>query len=333
MKELCKIEILLEGGNTKHRVLGERIKGEFIITPFYDLPVSMIGYDLIGEVRGKTATETQGVLNEYVGWNKLLKANETYHFPINFVNKSHETYSGIDLNCLIKFEVYLKIDRMKALQMTGAVREFYGKFNWGKEKKIAKGMYLNFGGDTNKYLLKTKDFKLSIESYLKYIWTFIVTGLVTYSYSEKTGWKFAPFFGAGALLILLHHLLGVVLIGKMKGVFTKNSGEQFQVKFTNSKSWKTTQKLSVKYEVREQVVDGRGTSTVTYDNAIFTSPSQNITEFKKGVLLDFDFPKGFPPTSTIADAKIYWVLKVKIKTKIGLSFSFNQEIIVNKYKV
>lgn len=335
MKQLCDLEIHLEGGNSLPRDLGEVIKGELVVMPKVDIPASLVGYDLIGEVRGQIANKTTGIINKTSAWNTMLKAGEIYRYPIEFKNVKYQSYTGINANISIKLEAYVKVDRMKARAMKGAIKEFYGTFEF-KEKKIKQELLLSFTTLNHEYVVETEELKLQIKSYLSTIIAFVFFGIFLVFLTKKLLIITILLVSILSALVFIYYLIGVLTIGKIKAKLEGTDAKSFRYKFENTRNWVGVKKLSAKYEIHEKVVDNRGTSSNTLDSIRFHSKKTIFEKPIENAVVPFEFPEDFPGTCSISDAEqlnevsIYWLLKLEIEIFWKLGFTFKEEIIVNK---
>lgn len=342
MKQLCDIEIQLEGGNSISRNLGETVKGELVIKPHVDLPVSLLGYDLIVEVRGQMRNKSRGVINKSLMWDEELKAGKTYRYPIEFQNSIYESYIGINANILMKFEGYVKIDKSKAKRKGSAIKSFYGMFDF-KEKKIQKDLYLNFTSENNQYAVQDKSLHLEIQSLINDLVPMLFFGLFfVFLIASSFEDLLMPiiFLVVGIVFaVIVYYLIGAFFIDEIKAELIDNNLKNFKYEFKNGKKWRTVEKVTASYEIHEKVVDDRGTSNITLDKIRYKSNKIIFEQPIKEAIAVFDFPEGLPGTYSIPDLhtfddmEIYWLLKVQVIIFFGIKFTFKKEFLVKKVRL
>lgn len=328
MKDLCTIEIQLDGGNQKTRFIGEKITGTMVISCEADLPVSMIGYDLIVEMRGKMENKSTGVVNKHLAWNMLLKASKIHRFPIEFVNQSTETYSGLDMNTVLKLAAYVKVDKVRYAADKGLLKKWISASPIGVDKKFGTEIYLKFQKASNEYSLETEAFDLQFSGYLKHIISLLTTTGFIYLFVKEYGFYFAWGAGLGTAIMLIHYLIGRLTIGKITVQLKEKSGQYFEFELINNWDWKRVQKLNGRYEIHEETVDNRGTSSVTTDNILFKSPMKYIANPDKKSSMKFLFPEGMPGTMKMGDCRIYWLFVLSIQIFWGMRFTYKKEFVV-----
>lgn len=135
--------------------------------------------------------------------------------------------------------------------------------------------------------------------------------------------------GLGLIGYSIYNGLSISQLGKISYGLTSYSEEEFSLDFSVQKNADKIQEIKFHYEIKEEVVDNRGTDSTRYRSSVFSSPIKTISNLKN-YDLKLSYPHNFFPGSfSFKSAKIYWVLYVDIKFNNGLSYKINREININ----
>lgn len=126
--------------------------------------------------------------------------------------------------------------------------------------------------------------------------------------------------------ILMRSLLGTIDIE----VLNKDE-TQFICRVKNSKKWKYCNEAEAYYQVLEEVIDDRGTSTTTLVHSIYKSTTQELLDIKQNVELAFNFPKQMNLGSlNIENVKRKWKVSLLLRPIWGIPMKYYSEITVVK---
>ena len=106
------------------------------------------------------------------------------------------------------------------------------------------------------------------------------------------------------------------------------SEEQFSIHLNNHNRWRNISQVNLYFEVWEEVIDNRGTSTTTYTKKLFTSPGHNIKSPRGEMRKTFSYPTNMPGTTQFNEARIFWQLNLQVPSLLGIRFSFKEEFTV-----
>ncbi len=91
--------------------------------------------------------------------------------------------------------------------------------------------------------------------------------------------------------------------------------------------------MQIHYEIKEEVIDKRGTSDGKETTTILTSKKQVFKSPNRLVEASFTLPKNQPATTQAGDARIYWQLVVKVWTIMNFQFTYKTEFTVTKERL
>ncbi|MEM9722067.1 MAG: hypothetical protein AAGA10_22565 [Bacteroidota bacterium] len=306
--------------------LGETIQGKMTVTPKETLQGVTVGYELVAEARGSMSTATQSIQKEYFAVEETFVAGESYTHPISFKNMAMESYKGK------KVDFHIRLQPL--FERPGEKKGFFKKLFEANPRKVAT--YLTFKNRRARYRITEE--KLSLTDTSSSLAVIMVPLLVVLFILGVVGRQIfeIPFlyiglFGLSILtLVILHQMAKRSILGKIELRCTHVDENNFRVTLQDPNLWGKIRNLKIWYEIKEKVVDDRGTSTRTYVKEIFESERKEVLHLTGTPQLVFPFPNGEPATQTFGDASIYWQIKLKATSSLGIPFTITAPIEVEK---
>ncbi|MEM9823320.1 MAG: hypothetical protein AAF985_19720 [Bacteroidota bacterium] len=322
LKQLCKLDVQLEEKNLEDTfLLNQRIKGTLYLTPKSDLVIHHLGYQLMVEARGKVMHYLQTIFKSSLSKQSTLNKDQTYSFPFELINKTHESYKGINTNHHIKLEFFL---RLKEKKLEKKDRGFLSKMNhllkWDDQYKSA--YYLHFKSNSRSYKIQriNENLEMTYSDYIQFGLSILVVLLLIVTLNSGSSSSLMLGIIVILFLAVVYFLLLEQIVGPIIIQYPKDSTDgQLCIQLRNTKKWRNVRHISIRYEVREEVVDRRGTSTETLTRTIFTSEEKSLKNPTQKVRFHFDFPADMMGTTRVQDSNIYWVVVVRVKTIWGIS--------------
>ena len=326
------IEINLE--NNGPHYIGETLKGEIEIIPQKDLEMLYLRYKLALEVRGLTETRTYDIQKENLVDYVKLKEKEKYVYPIQLLNNEYESYRGINVVFLVRFEVFVKFKDVKksSQEVLSKIGYTYVK----KAEKTGKSVYLNFKSKTENYEVLAGKSKVHLKSAHKLVFSVIGIILMIGLMSSKTEffetYKYI-LLGIGILVIMIslsYSFFSTKLVGEIEVEYKDIENRKLEINLRNKEDWKQVKKIESSYKIYEEVVDNRGSSSTEIITNIYKSESKVIKSPKGELRMLYDYPEYKLPTMRLRDVSVYWLLELKITSSLGLVFRYTNEFEVQK---
>lgn len=304
----------------------EPINGTINLKPKRDFGVDIMGYRLILEIKGKIQSVKRVLLQRQILTNTRFEEGKEYNFPIRIFNDTVETYRGHHVECLLKLETYLNLDddthqesKDAGLKARFSVKEMI----WGEqEEKIIE--YLEFLPSSTVY--KVLDSKIELlakgqKQAFGYGFGMLVIMFIGVAWGLYTWYHGLLGLAIALSVLVLYHLIQNQIIGRLS-VQLQNQEGYFTAKISSSTRWQNIRNVEAYYQIMEQVVDKRGTSTSTYTKAIYKSESSTINFPKYTPTVKLKFPEKKPMTMKYGDFSIYWELVLRVQTSYGIRFKY-----------
>jgi len=314
---------------------GKFITGKITFTPRRDLEVHILGFRLILETRGRLEVKEKTLQEERLIINETIYKDERYSFPFKLYNDRYETYKGLNVRFFIKIETFLRLTK-------ASDRSLLNKLNilslYNPKEKAITVKYLPFKNEDYFYKvhknIEALDYKSSTINFIAFglLYLLGLAGLSYFSFQLK---GLIIFTIITVLLInLMQYLLSSKIItGNILATLSNEKNNHFQLKLTNGFNWKAINKLSIHFEIKEKVIDRRGTSDSPQTKSILTSKKQFFKTPTRVIETTFLLPKHQPATTQVKDARIYWQLVVIVYTTFGFKFNYKTEFTVTKEKL
>lgn len=320
--------------------IGEFITGKITFTPVRNLAINILGLRLVLETRGRVDVQEKILQEERFITNETIYKDERYSFPFKLYNERYETYKGNNVSFLIKVEPFLRLTKASDNSLLNKL-DILSVYT--PKERTTTARYLYFKDDAYSYKvfesIEALDFKSSTNNLLGFAFLYLlsIVLLSIIGYLNLFSFKLSTFiaFTIGLLLlfVLFEYLFSSLIIGNIIATFNNGEKNKLQLKLTNGLNWKQVDKLSIHYEIKEEVIDRRGTSDTTKTKSIFIGKKQVFKSPNRTVETDLLLTKKQPATTKVGDARIYWQLLVKTDTIFGFSFNYKTEFTITKEKL
>ncbi len=308
--------------------LRQKIRGEVSFIPKEDVLVKELGFKLLFELRGRCYGKSEVVHQEKLADGDRLMKGERYTFPIEFSCEHKESFVGKNASYLYKIEPYaLPSKEVKR----GIVRNITDKL--GMTKTTLEPFFITFY-HPGKPRVRHKGQPFYFGTYLSFLIVLIsfILPLCIAHFMLEVNFLYGLIPGVIALFVgLVQYLFSLYFVGKTSVYFQNEDYNEFTIILENEKNWKGVADMQVWYQLMERVEDKRGTSTSVSVNTIYTSISYvESAPFEEDFLIHLPCPEGYPTSRKFGDGELYYILKIKIKSKHF--FSYEQEERFEVYK-
>ncbi|MEM6805780.1 MAG: hypothetical protein AAF696_30555, partial [Bacteroidota bacterium] len=308
-------------------LLGNEIKGEMLLKVEEEVEVESVEVKLLVEAKGLMSSQSALIYHKTHKKPGLLKPGEIYRFPISVIPNKYGSYKGEQVEISFRFEGELKLLEQKASEK---IRNFFRKL--GNSSKNQDAYFIHLTSPIESYRLR--DQKISLDSNSSYqsflglpllIMFFVLVGkeVIDYSIGIPIGLLFS-------LLCIIYYLIGRYAVGNPSAEIVQEDKEGFHVKLYKEPSWHFLRGIEVSYEIVEEVLDRRGTSSTTHKKVLFDSLVQKSRLNQEELDFYFDFPYGKPKSMNWEDVSIIWRLKLKVFTSLGFNYKVYGPFIVKK---
>ena len=274
-------------------------------------------------------TAEKSLFKEYVAVEEHFSEGQSYTFPISFKNDSFETFKGKKVDFQVRIQ--------PLIERPGEKVGFFKKLFGGSPRKYSS--YLTFKQENPAYHATEGPLDLSqasqntLGSLFSFFVLSIIIGVAAYNiFSIPVLDILIVGFGLVVLLILFM-ILKRSVVGQMEANLLKADVKSFQLVLSDKKLWSSIRSLKVWYEVTEKVVDNRGTSTQTYHKNLYTSEKREVSHLTGTPQVSFSFPLHAPATQSFGDASIYWQLKIRAHSNLGIPFTLSAPFEVTKSSI
>lgn len=313
-------------------LLGETIDKEIKIIPHQDLNIDYLGYQLILEARGKISTTQKVLFTKYLLKASQLTKGKEYTFNIKFTNNETETFSGRNLSLIARLEFFVRTPDKIESEESNLLSKLVNTFKDNSE--FIKTIYLRFKSKSALYQVDSPPSKLYTTTSNSLILFAFFGCFFLFILGLNKGWPtlYGVAIGLMVLAVIFGYLFPFLLVGNIRIRYSNEGNHQFRLCLGNDRKWRAIQELKIRYAVREEVLDTRGTTTSKIIEQLFWS-SESV---KKNPLNEecflFDFPKkkNMPCTVAVGDSRIYWVVILKVRLFLGFSYTYEDEFIVKK---
>lgn len=308
------------------------MKGVLLLTSKEAILLDGVEVALYRETRGRVSSNKSSLFGFTIARNVKLEKNMQQEIPFQFSFKDHffETYVGLNFSSSYICEATLRINKA---DLDKVDLSFYEKM----KGLIFSGSPFVLSSD---YELKYPNYKYQIvesagnfeiqSGEIPAIITVIIGVLATLIVLKGDFVAFVKrlfeipidnkvsYFLIGFLLFLFLSLvlqLFVRIFYKILGIFLgeihvdiKKSEDDFKCILSKPSNLKLENR-SLCYDIVEEVVDNRGTSSTTYKEVIFSSLKKQVSGFEKSKEIQLGFPDRTGLESrTVKDISIYWEL-------------------------
>ena len=354
MKQLFEINLTLKDGPIASTTfpLNQIINGKITIKPLQRIQVDYIGYHLFA-IKHKTshhyiATNIDNIdfendsihflTTKYLRQSCLLSEYEPYRYTIRFVNKEVETYVGINNHFSVGLAVFIKINEAAAiLKKASFLDKFSATKKLPKDGIYQKAFYLKFGlKDYDYQLINTTNDLYKVPKKTPIDIISITSSILFFALSAEliiASFYLTTIVGLIAIvgIISILYYYGYRILGNFTIDYEQVDKETFFLKIHNDNNWRYVKKMSVQYEIREEMVY----PDLEYEEALnaeilHSSQIQTFKNLPNIVVVQKDFPKDIVGTMQVKEAHIYWIALVNVQTIWCIALPLKQKFVVRK---
>ncbi len=318
--------------------LGEVYRGQVLLQVDQEQTINRLGYRLIVESRGLVGSQQHIVLQKELLNRTSIPAGTNRSIPFEFVNNQYESYRGKNVSFLIRIEAFVELPPRAEVTPAKGLGKWLGASDRTtvKQERFDDSIVLRYQSLEAKYVFPSEEYSLTVNHQAIILIIGILIGLlIAISFSVPDSYQGYIVFFAFAFFIGglgLYYWLGQ-WVKEWRLRLEKIDEKQFEIQVNNIVNWKSITSLSAWYEIEESVIDRRGTSPNTLTKTIFQSEETIQKNIGKSVRLRQPFPnKNHPASLTMTDAKIHWLIKIKVRLFSILSFTFERSVLPNKAK-
>lgn len=290
-------------------------EGVLVINSEESLKIDRINGIVYLEIRGRLVSKKEQVISFNIDSNNIISKGETYEIPFSFIldKKTVQSYSGKNVSFSYKCEAQIfvneddleKLDRSVLTRVKSFITADYStKVSCYFEKK----------GEENNYKVDEKhgQFKLEFNPSailfgILIIVAIYILSIITFSF-EFNGFHILPLVIAVILYCYIDYRMKSKKIGNIS-LSTRNEEHGFNCIIKPARNF-SLKSAKIHYQIEEEVVDRRGTSSSTYTETIFKSPIK-LLKTRGTSEIEFEFPTNQQPTSLeYGDVTIYWELVI-----------------------
>ncbi|WP_298512828.1 hypothetical protein [uncultured Kordia sp.] len=314
---------------------GEVCTGYLDIVSTEDILMDEITAKIYFEARGKMS----GYKNEVLSFSIitepiLIKAGEENSIPFSFeINDFVESYEGKNVSFTYTCEVMMHVDeedfKKLGLNFLASVKSFITS-----DKRLRAQKQFEVADLHNTYSVKegTYDFKLKL-NYILPLAIAVILFLIYISLIPEFDLSFT-ILGIVILItftFMIHYYLEDAL-GRLTMKLADDDDENFHCAIEKTKKINLKEQ-HVYYEIIEEVVDNRGTSSSTNRQELYKSFRKEMKSFKKNTAFTFPYPGNLSyATMEQKDVKIYWRMCITGVSNLGLKLKYVSEFEVKKNK-
>lgn len=328
--EKLDLEIIFDWSESEDLNSNSSISGIVKITPKVNVTIDNIYGHFYLELRGKMSPQSSTIDNVTIlNYSKELSKDREYNFPFTIKMRDEiASYQGANATIKHKFEVEVKIhtddyDKIKP----GILSNLKKLITNDSSVKVSR--YFNYERKFSTYSLETRRMEM------------------TRNFEYELAFVFAAIFGVIALVFIpdfrtLYVVIAVAssaLLGFIFQLFyLEYTRLDIEIELINNEDNTFTLKpilsdnrydygLKFYYGIYEEVVDNRGTSSVTHESRIYLSGHKTMSASIKQNDIIFDFPdRKNLGTTSLTNFKLYWVVFASRKDVFGLEADYEVEV-------
>ncbi len=335
MKRICELNASFGNLHGDVFFLGEPVSGNVQIIPNQDLQIEHFGYHFILEARGKINTTRKVVFTKYLVTHDKFFKDQEYNFEINFKYDLVAAYTGRNTNFITRLEFFIKVDGKTTIENSASILSKI--VNVFKDNTyFTENIYLTFNSKKTVYSIvdsSPEKVRFLYNDTIIIFSCFIFFIMLIAALQKDMPPLFSIVIGIIVFSILSSFVVAKQIIGELFIDYQNSENNQFIFKLSNDKKWKYVKEVSVAYEVREEIIDRRGTTDTTIVENIFKSSEISKKNPSHEISFNFDvsdIPNKIPGSIEIGDSKIYWVCMIKVKSVLGFVCKYENEFTVKK---
>lgn len=277
-----------------------------------------------GSMRGTKKEITQFFLSNTTTLTKL----ETYKFPFSFeLGDKLDSYAGTNANLSYNCEISFEIAKNDVAKFDRSAFSKFISFVANSDYSVSFSKYFDYISEGN-YQVKEDKLKFNLQPNIAMSVLSATVIIATYLYyrPEFQFWHIIAGAFATAILIGISILIANKLLGHISlQLYDEKTGFRCVIQKPLNANISTKK---IHYEILEEVIDKRGTSSTTYTTKLYTAPKKQLDDFKKSITFEYPTKKGLQ-SFEYGDIEVLWKMILKINY-YGLAFTYNCKIEVPK---
>jgi hypothetical protein len=299
--------------------------GFLIVSVEESITIEGINVQLLERVKGKMSSQKTSVhTTDLARGMQVLRKGETYRFSFELPRKPNiESYKGKNFSILYELDFKVELEQTSYDNLEKGVFKNIKSFFTG-EKHHKQAFPITFEQPIEKYEIVEVDGDFSLKRNNTMLAIVGVLFLLVSLFLSSMDVLITALVTVLGLMLgyFLQKLLIPSFIGKFSLELTQKDNETFLAVVQSGNHWKSLSDSNLRYEVIEEVIDRRGTSTSTYTETLFSSPTVSLNNEAREAV--FVFPERHFPMIKIQDASIKWLMKLEMKTSIGFKLKYDK---------
>lgn len=297
-----------------------------------DLTIDNINGLVYFEVRGRMSTSQDVILKFNIETGTLINKDKVHKIPFNFNTNActADTYTGKNVSFLYKLEIKINVNKGDIEKLE---RTIFSKIKSAVTSDYSLKIEKRFKVQDLKSKYRIEEAKTTFNLQPNTI-LLILVSIIFGAISLNLIPEFSVIYliiAIGTIYILKYLITS--FISKSLGIITmetKENNDTFQCKLSKPRNF-ILKNQNLYYQITEQVIDNRGTSSSTYRETILTSERKNISN-NKVQTIKFNYPtKQGLQTYQYKDASILWEMNFE-GHYLGITLNYKCTFQVNRIK-
>ena len=331
MSNLIDIDFIKDSPNGEANA-NRQISGILKVKTTSTIRIEKIIAELQFEVKGKVSARSEVFDSSNILISEtIFERGKTYEFPVVLrKNNDIESYKGVNTNFVFscRFSFYLhesdeaKIDR----SFLKGIKSF---FTGDKSVKLTK--YIEWIDEGRVYAVVPSEGKMTVKRNISFtVMVGLIAGGIAHFLLEEVSFIIIIMIAVllSGLTVFLQQFVANIIYGNIHAEVKPNDHASFFCRLKGSKHWSVFKTPKVYYEITEEVVDNRGTSSTTYREKIYKSEVYIISN-PDHIELQYPEIKNLQSVD-IEDNAIIWSLVLQINSFMGTTTRFYYDFEVNK---
>ena len=313
--------------------------GVLRIIPGENIIIEQIQGKLLLKTKGKMASQSEPIDDfEVSPQQQQLIKNEIYEFPFKFIQKSDAgTYKGKNVHVFFELEFLIQLEKESFKRLDKNILKSLKSFVTGSTNyKYSKNIIIR---KPPKYDVPESNDDLILEGDIHIIAAlfsvfFIIFWLVLFNATKELHqldiWN-VLMIGIMICIALGYYVKRIFLtsiLGKFNADIQKKDDKSFVSIIHSTGNWRYVQSAKTYYEVIEEVIDNRGTTSYTYTEKLYISDNLPISMRSSGeeVLHQFPRPNSVPPIIQMNNVSIKWMIVLDIEIFMSINLTYKRVI-------
>jgi len=315
--------------------------GVLRITPSETVQIEQIRGELVMRVKGKMESQSH-IVDSFIikiEDGELLE-NETYEFPFQRPRKTGVvSYKGRNVGVFFELKFSTNLEKETYKRVNKNIIKRVGSFLTGITDYNFYTRSVVFKPQSN-YNLIERDHRLEINlgSFLiiaMFSMFFMALGMILFGVPQINDWDsegFLLLLGIGLCIFfgyMSQSIFFAGLLGEFFADIKKKDDENFMATVRSTSNWRYISAAKTYYEIEEEVIDRRGTSTSTYTEKLYSSKPIEIymMNSREEIMHSFPPPSRTPPAiNEIDDVSIKWIFVLEVTTIMNLTLNYRKVI-------